>query len=115
MVYRKLKDGTHAVGFAHGGSFIVYTSAFDAREAKALLKAIRAVFDLFHTSSGAWVTMGPGGKEIPRGASAKAARAARRKRRSTKTARPGGAGGPPLGAGSRVLTNSAAEPHSPKQ
>jgi hypothetical protein len=95
MVYRKLKDGTHAVGFVHGGSFIVHTTAFDAREAKALLKAIRAVFDLFHSTSEAWVTMGPGGKEIPRGASAKAAKAARR-RRQTRTrarkARPGGAG-----------------------
>jgi hypothetical protein len=38
MVYRKLKGGTHAVGFIHDGKFITYATAFDAREAKALLK-----------------------------------------------------------------------------
>jgi hypothetical protein len=96
MVYRKLANGTHAVGFVHGGSFLAYATAFDAREAKALLKAIHAVFDLFHSTSGAWVTMGPSGKEIPRGASSKEEKAARRKRQKpgrARKARPGGAGG----------------------
>jgi predicted HAD superfamily Cof-like phosphohydrolase len=95
MVYRKLKNGTHAVGFVHGGSFIVYASAFDAREAKALLKAIRAVFDLFYATSGAWVTMGPDGKEIARGGSAKAAKAAGRRRQTGTRAQPARPGGRP--------------------
>jgi hypothetical protein len=94
MIYRKLKDGTRAVGFSHEGRFLVYASAFDAREAKALLKAIHAVFDLFHATSGAWVTMGPGGKEIPRGASAKPPRRGPpRARAPARKAMPGGAGG----------------------
>ena len=71
MTYRKLKNGTHAVGFTHQGRFLAYASAFDAREAKALVKAIHAVMDLFHATSGAWVTIGAQGKELPRGASAK--------------------------------------------
>jgi hypothetical protein len=77
MVYRKLKNGTHAVGFEFEGRFIAYASAFDAREAKALVKAIHAVIELFHKTSGGWVTVAPGGKVIPRGSSAKAARAKR--------------------------------------
>ena len=72
MVYRKLKDGTHAVGFTIDGRFIAYASAFDAREAKALVKAIHAIMDLFHATSGAWVTVGAEGKIIPRGSSANA-------------------------------------------
>jgi hypothetical protein len=34
MTYRKLKDGSYAVGFLANGSFVPYTCAFDAREAK---------------------------------------------------------------------------------
>jgi hypothetical protein len=71
MVYRKLKNGVHAVGFVHEGKFLAYATAFDAREAKALLKAWRAVLELFHVTSGAWITMGDGGNEIPRGAASK--------------------------------------------
>lgn len=71
MIYRKLQDGTHAVGFTYNGQFLVYACAYDAREAKALTKAHRALMDLFHATSGAWVTMGPEGKEIPRGSSSK--------------------------------------------
>jgi hypothetical protein len=71
MVYKKLKDGTHAVGFMHQGKFIAYATAFDAQEAKALLKAWRAVLELFHCTSGAWITVDSGGREIPRGATAK--------------------------------------------
>jgi hypothetical protein len=71
MTYRKLKDGTHAVGFTHDRRFLVYASAFDAREAKALVKTIHAVMELFYATSGAWITIGPEGKEVPRGASAK--------------------------------------------
>ena len=79
MVYRKLKDGTHAVGFTYQGRFLAYACAFDAREAKALVRAFHAVLALFHATSGAWVTLGPGGKEIPRGSSAKAAKKKRAK------------------------------------
>ena len=68
MVYRKLKDGQHVVGIPFEGRFIVYTSVFDAREGKALRSIF---FDLFNATSGAWVTMGPGAKEIPRGSTAK--------------------------------------------
>ena len=71
MTYRKLKDGIHAVGFTHDGRFLAYACAFDAREANALVRAIHAVMDLFHATSGAWVTIGHEGKEVPRGASAK--------------------------------------------
>ncbi len=71
MIYRRLGDGTHAIGIVVDGRFLVYASAFDAREAKALLKAWRAVLDLFHATSGAWVTTDMQGKEIPRGASNK--------------------------------------------
>jgi len=71
MVYKKLENGTHAVGFLHEGKFIAYATAFDAREARALLKAWRAVLELFHVTSGAWVAEGNKGKEIPRGSSSK--------------------------------------------
>jgi hypothetical protein len=71
MVYRKLKNGIHAVGFTYQGRFIACSSAFDAREAKALVKALHAVMELFHKTSGGWVTMGPEGKEMPRGSTAK--------------------------------------------
>ena len=71
MVYRKLKNGIHAVGFVHKGRFVVYATAFDAQEAKALVKAWRAIMDLFHATSGAWVTEDDQGKEIPRGATSK--------------------------------------------
>jgi hypothetical protein len=71
MVYRKLKDGQHVVGIPFEGRFIIYTSVFDAREGKALTKALRSIFELFNATSGAWVTMGPGAKEIPRGSTAK--------------------------------------------
>ena len=71
MVYRKLKNGTHAVGFVHDGSFIVYATAFDAKEAMALIKAWRAIMDLFHATSGAWVSENSQGKEIPRGSTSK--------------------------------------------
>jgi hypothetical protein len=81
MEYRKLKSGDHAVGFPFEGGFIAYATAFDAREAKALAKGIRSVLALFHATSGAWITMGPGGKVIPRGSSKKAARVKRRNRR----------------------------------
>jgi hypothetical protein len=78
MEYRRLENGIHAVGFKFEKRFIVYTSAFDEREARALTKAIRSVLDLFHATSGAWVTM-RGTTEIPRGASGK--KAAKRKRK----------------------------------
>src|SRR3954468_4432251 len=84
MEYRRLKDGTHAVGFRFEGRFIVYTTAFDAREAKALIAAVRAVMKLFNATSGAWVTMGPDNREIPRGATTKV-KAARRKATLSKT------------------------------
>ncbi len=71
MVYRKLKNGIHAVGFVHEGKFVAYATAFDAREARALLKAWRAVLELFHVTSGAWVAEDDKGKEIPRGSSSK--------------------------------------------
>jgi len=67
MVYRKLKNGTHAVGFVHEGKFLAYATAFDAREAKALLRAWRAVLELFHATSGAWISEDDKGKVIPRG------------------------------------------------
>jgi hypothetical protein len=70
MEYRKLKDGTHAVGFMMDDRFIPYATAFDGRVARALIKAIHSVLDLFHATSGAWVTM-VGDNEIPRGASSK--------------------------------------------
>jgi hypothetical protein len=82
MTYRKLKDGAYAVGFNVDGRFIAHTSAFDAREAKALVKAIHAVIDLFHTTSGAWVTLLPDGTEIPRGSTRKKETRERRKRSS---------------------------------
>jgi hypothetical protein len=72
--YKRLKDGTHVVGFRCDGKFLVYTSVFDAREGKALIRAIRAVFDLFHATSGAYVTMLPDGSEAPRSSSRKAAK-----------------------------------------
>jgi hypothetical protein len=72
MTYKRLGDGTYAVGFPFEGRFIAWASAFDQREARALLRAINAVIDLFHATSGAWVTIAPGGKAIPRGSSAKA-------------------------------------------
>lgn len=71
MVYRKLPNGDHAVGFIHEGKFLAYATAFDAKEAKALLKAWRAVLELFHVTSGAWVTLDDRGKEIPRGSTTK--------------------------------------------
>jgi hypothetical protein len=71
MVYRKLKNGIHAVGFVHDGKFVAYATAFDAREAKALLKAWRAILELFHATSGAWITEDDDGKEIPRGSTSK--------------------------------------------
>lgn len=71
MVYRKLKDGTHAVGFMHSGKFIAYATAFDAKEAKALIKAWRALLELFHATSGAWITEDDQGKEIPRGSTSR--------------------------------------------
>ena len=71
MIYRKLKDGTHTIGIVVDKRFFVYASAYDAREAKALLKAWRAVLDLFHTTSAGWVTMDMHGKEIPRGSTKK--------------------------------------------
>ena len=40
MEYRRLQDGTHVVGFKYGKQFIVYASAFGAREGKALAAAI---------------------------------------------------------------------------
>ena len=61
MTYRKLKDGSYAVGLVVDGQFIPEASAFSAREAKAFVKAIHAVFGLFHTTSGAWVTLQPDG------------------------------------------------------
>jgi hypothetical protein len=79
MIYRKLKNGTHAVGFTYQGQFLAYATAFDAREAKALSKAIHAVIELFHATSGAWITIGPEGKVMPRGSSAKAAKKKRAK------------------------------------
>jgi hypothetical protein len=71
MVYRKLKNGIHAVGFVHAGKFVAYATAFDAREAKALLKAWRAVLELFHATSGAWISEDDKGNEIPRGAASR--------------------------------------------
>jgi len=84
MEYSRLKDGTHAVGFKFEGRFIAYTTAFDAREARALIRAIRAVLELFNATSGAWVTM-RGTEKIPRGASYKAgvAKKMRKKRKSS--------------------------------
>ena len=79
MIYRKLKKGVHAVGFLHEGKFVAYATAFDAREAKALLKAWRAVLELFHATSGAWISEDDKGKEIPRGAASK-----RNKKSTTK-------------------------------
>lgn len=73
MIYRKLKNGIHAIGFKLDGKFIVYASAFDAREAKALIRAIAAVMDLFHTTSGGWTTM-VGDRELSRGSSPKSQR-----------------------------------------
>jgi hypothetical protein len=81
MTYRKLKDGSYAAGFIFDRRFIPCTSAFDAREAKALVKAVNAVLELFHATSGAWVTLQPDGNEIRRGASRKVE--ARAKRRQT--------------------------------
>ncbi|HET6249296.1 MAG TPA: hypothetical protein VFE47_16490 [Tepidisphaeraceae bacterium] len=71
----------YAVGFKFEKRFIAYTTAFDKREARALLKAIHAVMDLFNATSGAWVTM-CGTTEIPRGATKKAK--ARKKRKKSK-------------------------------
>jgi hypothetical protein len=79
MTYRKLGDGSYAVGFVADRHFIAYASAYDAREARALVAAIRALLDLFHKTSGAWVTMSPGGVELRRGATAKTLRAAARR------------------------------------
>ena len=79
MTYRRLPDGTHAIGFTYDRRFIAYASAYDAREAKALVKALRSVLDLFHATSGGWVTIGPGGKVIPRGSSANDAKKKRTK------------------------------------
>ena len=72
MTYKRLSDGSYAVGFRFEGRFIAYASAFDQKEARALIRAINAVIDLFHATSGAWVTIAPGGKVIPRGSSGKA-------------------------------------------
>jgi hypothetical protein len=82
VTYRKLKDGSYAVGYIVDGRFIAHASAFDAREAKALVKAIHAVLELFHATSAAWVTLQPDGTEIRRGSTPKReAREARRKPR----------------------------------
>jgi hypothetical protein len=80
MTYRKLADGTYAVGFVVDRRFFAYTSAFDAREARAFIAAFRAMLDLFHKTSGAWVTMELGGVELPRGATLKQSRRRRRLR-----------------------------------
>ena len=80
MEYRKLKNGAHVVGFSFEKRFIVYTSVFDAREGKALVATIRSVFDLFHATSGAWVTM-VGTEKIPRDATHKVLQKQRSKRR----------------------------------
>ena len=73
MQHRRLKDGTHVVGFWFNKAFVVYANAFDEREGRALVKAIRSVFDLYHATSGAFCTM-RGTTKIPRAASAKAAK-----------------------------------------
>ncbi|PYV35858.1 MAG: hypothetical protein DMG22_01000 [Acidobacteria bacterium] len=75
MVYKRLKNGTHAVGFVHDGKFVAYATAFDAKEAKALIKAWRAVLELFHATSGAWITEDDEGRVIPRGSTSKRRRA----------------------------------------
>ena len=75
MRYKRLANGTHAVGVEHDGRFVIWTSVFDAREGRALVKAVDAVFDLFFATSGAYSTM-VGDAEVPRGATAKVARAA---------------------------------------
>lgn len=77
MIYKKLKNGAHAVGFVHHGDFIAYATAFSSQEAKSLVKAWRAVLELFHATSGAWITQDSQGTEIPRGATEK-----RRRRKS---------------------------------
>ena len=71
MVYRKLKNGAHTVGFCAGGKFVVLASAFDAREGKALAKTLRSVMDLFFKTSAGYITIGSDGKEKPRGSSRK--------------------------------------------
>jgi hypothetical protein len=87
MDYKRLKDGTYVVGFRMDGRFISYCSAFDAREAKALVKAIRSILDLFHATSGAWVTLTPDGKEIPRGATKKMRKRERKLQSRTRSPR----------------------------
>src|ERR1700759_5759267 len=47
MTYRKLKDGTYAVGFKFDGRFIAYATAFDAREARACGAEMSFVLKLF--------------------------------------------------------------------
>jgi hypothetical protein len=84
MQYRRLENGEHVVGFKFEGRFIIYSSVFDEREGKALVKTIRAVFDLFHATSGAWVTM-RGTTEIPRGATTKIKMKAKKKRTKIST------------------------------
>ncbi|HKO05571.1 MAG TPA: hypothetical protein VJW51_12515 [Candidatus Acidoferrales bacterium] len=79
MTYKKMNDGTYAVGYLHRGSFIAYTTAFDVKEAKALINVWRAVLDLFHATSGAWITVDGQDREITRGSTAK-----RKKKRNRK-------------------------------
>lgn len=84
MLYRVLKDGTHAIGMLDNNKkFIVYASAFDAREARALIRAWRSILDLFHVTSGAWVTM-VGATKIPRGATFKGKEKKTRQKRTRK-------------------------------
>jgi len=71
MEYKRPKDGTHVVGYRCDGKFLVCTSVFDAREGKALVRAVQAVFDLFHATSRAYITMLPDGTEAPKSSTAK--------------------------------------------
>ena len=43
MVYKRLKNGTHAVGFVHDGKFVAYATAFDAlnTEVSSCLQALK--------------------------------------------------------------------------
>jgi hypothetical protein len=62
MIARKMKDGTYAVGDVCDGKFTPLATAANAGEAKALVKTLEAIMNLFQARPGAWKTVGnPGG------------------------------------------------------
>ena len=65
MISKKMKDGTYAVGDVCDGKFTVLATAADANEAKALVKTLEAVMNLFQARSGAWVNVNSPSKKSP--------------------------------------------------